>query len=225
MRRAWVGSSEGATEREQNASTLTPAHRLTSPRLASHRIAQLLLSIGAFDHFEFPGVVPRSFIGALWLAFWAAPARLIGLPKLLVFAIARAALAASLAICTRALRLAAAADRDIGPIAAALFPVLTACQFHLPFYASRPLPNTFALCLVALAHAHWFRRSYARFVFLMVMATVVFRCDILVLLGPAGISLLLRRELGFFRAVFLGLGSGVACLAMTVAIDSVFWGE
>jgi hypothetical protein len=30
---------------------------------------------------------------------------------------------------------------------------LTACQFHLPFYAGRPLPNTFALIGANLAYA------------------------------------------------------------------------
>ena len=35
--------------------------------------------------------------------------------------------------------------------------ISVALQFHLPFYASRTLPNTFALALTNLACAAWVR--------------------------------------------------------------------
>ena len=40
--------------------------------------------------------------------------------------------------------------RKLGSPTAAAFMLLTATQFHLPFYMSRTLPNTFALILTTV---------------------------------------------------------------------------
>jgi alpha-1,6-mannosyltransferase len=40
--------------------------------------------------------------------------------------------------------------------------LLTCSQFHLLFYASRPLPNIFALAIVLHALAAWLTASHAR---------------------------------------------------------------
>lgn len=45
-----------------------------------------------------------------------------------------------------------------GPPAGACFALLALLQFHLPFYASRLLPNTFALATSSLALAYWLER-------------------------------------------------------------------
>jgi hypothetical protein len=71
--------------------------------------------------------------------------------------------------------LRAATRQRFGPVAAAAFVLLTALQFHLPFYMSRPLPNTFAAVITNVALAHWIRggKPY-RVVALLTLATV--RC-------------------------------------------------
>ena len=53
---------------------------------ATHDLLFHRLNISAYDHLEFPGVVPRTFLGAAAVAAAAAPAvaplRLLGAPKL-----------------------------------------------------------------------------------------------------------------------------------------------
>ena len=69
----------------------------------------------------------------------------------------RLALAAATAACLDAFRRALEATSRLGPAAGWAFAALACTQFHLPFYASRTLPNTWATCLVSLGAAHWLR--------------------------------------------------------------------
>lgn len=74
---------------------------------------------------------------------------------------------------------------SLGPRTAAYFALLTAAQFHVPFYASRFLPNTFALILCNLASAEWIHGKHPlRVVYLMAFTVVVVRCDAALLAGP-----------------------------------------
>lgn len=78
-----------------------------------------------------------------------------------------------------------AVERKLGRATGTAFVVLTAAQFHLPFYASRPLPNTLALApcgfgVAAMLHSGRPRRAIA----LLTVATV----------WPCTIPLLFRME-------------------------------
>lgn len=59
-------------------------------------------------------------------------------------------------------RLRAAVDRRFGRLTGAAFLLLTALQFHLPFYMSRTLPNVLAMGLTNLALADWVAGSRPR---------------------------------------------------------------
>jgi alpha-1,6-mannosyltransferase len=58
--------------------------------------------------------------------------------------------------------LRSAVERVLGRPVGVAFVVLTSTQFHLPFYASRPLANTIALVPTAVALAAMFARSRPR---------------------------------------------------------------
>jgi len=217
--------------------------------------------IGDFDHLEFPGVVPRTFLGAGIVAAMAWPAHRFGaaLPvaagsfagRFAGQLLARAALGWLTWRCFVSFRAGVAAR--LGSLTGCCLSLLTACQFHLPFYMTRPLPNTMALAPVLLAHGCWFRAAAAAeaawassisgsgggtaqhhggyaFIALVVAAAVLFRCDVLVLAAPSGLSLLTfpahgagRGLVTFWRGVAVGAAAGAAALAATVAVDSVLW--
>lgn len=103
----------------------------------------------------------------------------------------------------------------------ACWTVVVLSQFHLNFYATRTLPNSFALCLIMVAYHYWFRKKYYHTVALFVFTTVVFRSEVLVLFAPVGLELLLR--LPFWPLVLTGALSGFASIVFTILVDSYFW--
>lgn len=104
---------------------------------------------------------------------------------------------------------------------AACWTAICVTQFHLNFYSSRTLPNTFALILVLIAYHFWFLKQYYHTVVVFVFTTVVFRSEIILLFAPIGVELALR--LPFFKLFFTGAISGLISLALTILLDSYFW--
>jgi len=103
--------------------------------------------------------------------------------------------------------------------------LITASQFHIPFYSSRLLPNTFALLFVTNAYADWFRGYYRRTAIYLVFTTAVFRCDMLLLLFTVGLSMLIKHQLTVIQALCIGFFTGIASLVITVPLDSLLWGR
>ncbi len=98
----------------------------------------------SYDHFSFPGAVPRTFIGPVMLAGFAQPVvRLLGFEhaQLVVRAILGLFNAGCLLLFRRNLA------RAYGTPTARWYTLLQASQFHIIFYASRTLPNMFAFGL------------------------------------------------------------------------------
>lgn len=210
---------------------------------ATHDLLVHGADLAAYDHHEFPGVVPRTFLGALALAALAAPwafvTRALGAPKIFVQVAVRVTLAA---VTTAAFaRFVRAVGARLGRRTAVAMVIVAASTPHFLFYASRTLPNTFALVLVlhgcaewaelaaeggaaAAADARaWFPPRLVRAVACLVCAIVWLRCDMLVLLAPVGLAWLAAGRATVPQLVVIGTTVGASALAATVAIDSVFW--
>lgn len=69
--------------------------------------------------------------------------------------------------------LARAVHMKFGRPVGVAFTLITALQFHVPFYASRTLPNTFALTSASLAHAEWLAGRRPHRAILLLAFTVV----------------------------------------------------
>jgi alpha-1,6-mannosyltransferase len=132
---------------------------------ATHDVMYHGWALENYDHHQFPGVVPRTCLGAVCLALLTKPVHL--------FAIALGVSPSDEQVGTKMhaqiacrLVLASVVVASLGRFRRVLgtgfgketgfaFGVLSATQFHLPFYASRTLPNTFALVLTTFALADW----------------------------------------------------------------------
>ncbi|XP_073316922.1 dol-P-Man:Man(7)GlcNAc(2)-PP-Dol alpha-1,6-mannosyltransferase isoform X2 [Primulina huaijiensis] len=133
---------------------------------AMHDILYHRHHVEKYDHLEFPGVVPRTFVGAILVSILASPfvlvASLLQLPKI------------------------------------------------YSLYAVR-----LALGCIILSTLRFFR--------IQIFATVVLRCDILLLVLPLGLELLLSRSISLPKALLSCLITALACIGLTILVDSFFW--
>lgn len=221
---------------------------------AVHDLLYHGINIKKYDHLEFPGVVPRTFLGkhkgppslltavrflaglltsllplfagAIPLALLTLPfkilARAAALPKTAVLLAARLALGASAVGALAQLRKSATAA--LGAETGSWLLILTALQFHLPFYFSRTLPNTLATVITTIGLAEWIQGARPhRALAILTFAALVFRCDAIMLAGLVGLQLLAARKVKLLDGIKTGILTAVASLALTVAIDSLFW--
>ena len=114
-----------------------------------------------------------------------------------------------------------------GETAANFLVIISASQFHLPFYLSRTLPNVFALAVCLRALHHWLEDGQRfRFVLASAVAVVIFRGELALLLGTAAAAdLLVGRKISVIRLALYGVAAVAVSLALTVAVDSYFWGR
>ncbi|EGD81856.1 hypothetical protein PTSG_11395 [Salpingoeca rosetta] len=194
---------------------------------AIHDLVHHRENISHYDHLDFPGVVPRTFLGSLMVAL---PTSLLTMAhealsphasKELGLVIARASLAAF--NCLALWRLYRAVQTRFSPQIATFMAALTAVQFHLVFYMSRTLPNTFALALVLLAFSYWLESKLQRTVVMFAIAAPVFRAELVVLAGPVLLSEMLQRNISLSRLLLTGIPAGLLSIAVSVGVDSFFW--
>jgi len=101
--------------------------------------------------------------------------------------------------------------------------LLSISQFHWLFYCSRTLPNTFASLLCTLATGCWIDGKVAPAIKLLTCAVVIFRSELVLLLGPLCLLFLYNRQISFGKLVWTGLSTASLALSLTVLVDSYFW--
>ncbi|KAJ5976043.1 Alpha-1-6-mannosyltransferase subunit (Ecm39) [Penicillium waksmanii] len=184
-----------------------------------------------YDHFAFPGAVPRSAVGALILAKLSQPFAALskGIDRQIL---ARAILgiynAGSLIYFAHGLR------RGFGQTVAIWYLVFQASQFHVIYYASRPLSNMFAFGMTTIASRLLLpdytiprvdaRRRARLSLILVAIAGIVFRSELALLVATQTIFLLAMDRIRFMQdAVLAGVVSLFVGLQLTMGIDSIFW--
>ena len=213
-------------------------HTKVEESFTLHAVHDLLTSPPQFDHAQFPGVVPRTFVGAvlLWvvtvlpvravLLLSSDDAGVVDAATLLpaVQLLVRLSLAFLVAIpCTALLD---ACARRFSPRAAWLALTLMVAQFHLPFYASRTLPNTVALIPVLWALVLWLRDRPLPCCLVLLTSALIFRSELLILLLPLGLwEWVVSRRLSLFRCIWIGIPVAVSAVGLSVLVDSYFWGR
>ena len=190
---------------------------------ACHDTLQYGWNIDAWDHLQFPGAVPRSFLGALATSIFALPlSQILRGPALLRLV---RLVVGSISVVVHA-RFRAVIAKEWGVTASRFFAILVVTQFHLPFYMSRTLPNVFALQIATLAHAEFLQEtsvSAYRCLILLSLAAAIFRCDLLVLIAPVGLSLLFQGRVNFFKAAAFTAFAALVGACLSIMVDSILW--
>ena len=126
---------------------------------ATHDILQFGTKLSYYDHLEFPGVVPRTFIGSLLIAAFSYPIHILldhlNVPVLYNQIACRCVL--GLVSCLSVAHFRNGVTSKFGERASQLTGLLLVFQFHMCFYMSRTLPNVFALALCLNAFAFWLK--------------------------------------------------------------------
>ncbi|XP_054921762.1 dol-P-Man:Man(7)GlcNAc(2)-PP-Dol alpha-1,6-mannosyltransferase isoform X2 [Dermacentor andersoni] len=192
---------------------------------AIHDIIYHRTNISNYDHLEFPGVVPRSFVGPLMVALfagpWVAVSTLMGLERIVAQFVVRAVLGTMVACAYR--EFSRALQKEFGSAMTNWLTLLTVSQFHFVFYMSRPLPNTFALIFVFLAYCYWLEQRHFPLIVTSGVAVLIFRAELASLLGIIILMEIFSGRLSILNVFKWGIPIALALLGTTIAIDSYFW--
>ena len=114
-------------------------------------------------------------------------------------------------------------SEKFGPHTANWHLLITSSQFHIMFYASRPLPNVFALALALIAVSYWLRGKTSKFILTSAFVILVFRAELALLLGTMLLMDLTVGRISLLKTIGFGLLGLILSLAITISIDSWFW--
>lgn len=200
---------------------------------AIHDIVYLGSSdLSKYDHVDFPGVVPRTFVGAGILGLVARTLKEMvfkGAMKFDIQLLSRGALGITNAVCFMFLRHSVAdfftlsRYPNLGYIIASFFGAFQFSQFHMIYYASRALPNMMAMPVVTLALSKAVAGEFEGTITLLTIAGTIFRVEILLLVAIFTLLCLVQRRVYFSQAVVAGVKGLVIGSAITIGVDSYFW--
>lgn len=105
-----------------------------------------------------------------------------------------------------------------------IFLLLCASQFHVVFYASRSLPNSFAFAPCTLALAFLLEDRYEACIAVLTCTAAVIRCDMVLLTGLVGLCCVGHRQWALvLSAAVTGLLTLIIALLVTIPLDSMLW--
>uniref|UniRef100_A0A6P7GTW1 Mannosyltransferase n=1 Tax=Diabrotica virgifera virgifera TaxID=50390 RepID=A0A6P7GTW1_DIAVI len=192
---------------------------------AIHDILYHGFNLTQYDHLEFPGVVPRTFIGPLFISALASPVvavlQLLNVNKFWVQYLVRTILATCVVYSFNIL--SKTLEKQFGTRWLQWFIAITVTQSHFMFYLSRPLPNIFALPLVLLALDGWLNNNNKTFILCSGAAIIIFRAELALFLGILLLYDLYNKRITIKRLLQIAVPGGLAFLILTVVIDSIFW--
>ncbi|XP_023709823.1 probable Dol-P-Man:Man(7)GlcNAc(2)-PP-Dol alpha-1,6-mannosyltransferase isoform X2 [Cryptotermes secundus] len=178
-----------------------------------------------YDHHEFPGVVPRTFLGPLVISLLASPIvaviNVLGFSKFYAQFVVRAVLGLCVIGAFRMFR--QTIQLVFGQQMTNWFVAITVTQYHFMYYLSRPLPNILALPLVLLALQSWIKQQHAKFIYFSAAAIIIFRAELAMFLGILLLIELVNKRIHPLKMLKLAIPAGLVFLSLTVVVDSIFW--
>ncbi|XP_012275664.1 probable Dol-P-Man:Man(7)GlcNAc(2)-PP-Dol alpha-1,6-mannosyltransferase [Orussus abietinus] len=192
---------------------------------AMHDILYHGSNLDEYDHHEFPGVVPRTFLGPILISGISAPlvafVKYFNLNKFCAQYIVRAVL--GLLVISTLQLYRKALQAVFGKQFTKWFVAITVTQYHFMYYLSRPLPNIMAMPLVLLALYGWLRHSHVIFIWSSAAAIIIFRAELAILLGLFLLYDIATAKLTIPRLLKIAVPAGILLLALTIGVDSIFW--
>ncbi|OTB02305.1 glycosyltransferase family 22 protein [Hypoxylon sp. CI-4A] len=181
-----------------------------------------------YDHFDFPGAVPRTFVGSVLLAGITQP-----IIALVGFQYAQLIVRGALGLFNASALLVfkTNVERAFGKSTARWYALLQLSQFHVLFYASRTLPNMFAFGLTTLAFSQLLEEPdakvrvwrYKMAIANLTMATAVFRAELAILLITVTLYGLVRSHISLRQIIPAFLVFFAFSLLFSIPVDSYFW--
>uniref|UniRef100_A0A8D9C083 Mannosyltransferase n=1 Tax=Cacopsylla melanoneura TaxID=428564 RepID=A0A8D9C083_9HEMI len=192
---------------------------------AMHDIFYHNTNISAYDHLEFPGVVPRTFLGSIFVCLLSSPFYFLlehfQVSKFSVQLLVRCVLGTAVIFSWSKYK--STVEYLFGEGVARWLLILTVSQFHFMFYLSRTLPNIMALPFVLFALHAWLRKQHSALIWMSGICVVIFRAELVLFLGLLILFELFYLRLSITGLLVRGIPIGLCCLALTVGVDSFFW--
>ncbi|KAI9100359.1 Alg9-like mannosyltransferase family-domain-containing protein [Phlyctochytrium arcticum] len=186
------------------------------------------LNLTHYDHFAFPGVVPRSFTVPVLISSILAPLTVAWPVReygLMYQVLTRGLVGVGVAWATNRVR--RAVGREFGGEVERFMAIVGLVCVQMGYWASRTVGNVFALAGVMYAMSEWIGqpRMTRRGILMLIFISAVIRCDV----TPLAIFLLLSNQVSAPRPIFpqlkFCLAASVGCIVWTTLLDTYFWGH